>query len=86
MSLGLNGWDMDDVHKEMRDKTFFEILNLYKEKESIISTKAAEYFQAMNDDNEKAKERLEKEMTHLEKEKCVIAIHITEELTKVNKN
>jgi hypothetical protein len=86
MSLDLNGWDMDDVHKEMRGKAFFEILSLYKEKQATIDSKAIEYFQAMKDGSEKAKERLEKEVAHLTKEKCVIAIHITDELTKVNKN
>lgn len=85
MSLGLNGWDMDDVHKEMRNKTLFEILQLFSAKKGTIATKATEYIQAISDGSEKAKERLEKEILHLEKEKCVIALQIAEALTNVTK-
>lgn len=82
MSLGLNGWDMDDVHKEMRGKSIFEILELYKQKESLSMSKATEYIQALSDENEKAKERIQNEINHLAKEKCVIALHITDHLIK----
>lgn len=82
MTLGLTGWDMDDVQKEMKDKTDFELLQLFREKKSSLSAKSGEYLQAIKDGSEKAKERLEKEFLHLEKEKCVVAIKIAEELSK----
>lgn len=85
MSLDLNGWDMDDVHQEMKNKTFFEILQLFKQKEACLTLKATDYMQAITDGSEKAKERLEKEILHINKEKCVIALRIAEEMTKVNK-
>jgi hypothetical protein len=83
--LNLHGWDMHDVQVELRNKSFYQILDLYKQKDKISTNKSVEYLQAMSDDNSKAVKRLEEEITHLEKEKCVIALHITKELTKENK-
>lgn len=85
MTLGLTGWDMDDVQKEMKGKTCFELLQIFREKKTSLSAKSGEYLQAIEDGSEKAKERLEKELMHLEKEKCVVAIKIAEELSKSSK-
>lgn len=82
MAINLNGWDMDEIQTEMRNKSFFEIQIIYKEKTMLIAEKGTEYVQAFKDKNEVAKERLEKEFEHLEKEKCVIALKIADELTK----
>lgn len=86
MGLELNGWDMDDVSKQMRGKTLFEVLALYKEKEKQYLDKADEFVQAIQDKNEAAKERIEKEANHIEKEKCVIAIHIADSLSIESKS
>ncbi|HFJ9376701.1 TPA: hypothetical protein ACGW65_000953 [Bacillus paranthracis] len=82
MTLGLTGWEMDDVQKEIKDKTCFELLQLFSEKKKSLSAKSGERLQAIEDGSEKAKERLEKELVHLEKEKCVVALKIAEELSK----
>lgn len=85
MTLQLNGWDMHDIEVAMREKTVFEILSMYKEKQKEMSDKGAEYIVAMKDRNETAKERIEKEFQHLEKESCVIALRIADEFTKDSK-
>lgn len=85
MGLELHGWDMDDVGEQMRAKTLFEILTLYKEKEKQYLDKADEFVQAIKDKNESAKERIEKEASHIEKEKCVIAIRIADSLSVESK-
>lgn len=85
MALDLNGWDMHDIGVAMKGKSFFEILSLYKDKEKQLSTKGVEYLQAFKDKNDTAKDRIEKEFDHLEKEKCVIALHIAEVVTKEGK-
>lgn len=82
MSLNLNGWDMHDIAMKMQGKSVFEILVIYKEKEKEYVSKASEYIQAMKDKNEVAMERIKKECVHLEKEKCVIAIQIADDLSK----
>lgn len=85
MTLELNGWDMHDINVKLRNKTVFEILCMYKDKVSEITLKSQEYMQAMRDKNETAKERIEKECDHLEKEKCVIAIQIADVFSKESK-
>jgi len=86
MGLDLNGWDMDDIQKQMRDKTIFELIILYKEKENELILKSKEYLQARRDKNEVAIERIKKECEHIEKEHCVIAIEIADKLSVVSKN
>ena len=83
--MDLNGWDMYDIGKKLSNKTIFEILSMYKEKDEELNKKSIEYLQALNDKNEAAKKRIEEECSHLSKEKCVIAIKIADEFTKENK-
>ncbi|MBX4152270.1 hypothetical protein [Paenibacillus lautus] len=85
MSLNLNGWDMEDVNERMQGKTLFEIINIYKEIDNLIVQKSLEYVQAVSDKSELAKERIENDFNHLEKEKCVVAIRISDEMSKVSK-
>lgn len=84
MSLHLNGWEMNEINIEMQDKTLFELILMYRENKRMFELKAAEYVQAFNEKNEIAKERIEKEINHLEKEKCVIAIKISNEISLEN--
>lgn len=82
MTLGLSGWDMHDIEVKMRDKTVFQILGMYKDKQDEIATKSLEFMQAFKNKNEISKVQIEKECVHLEKEKCVIALRIADEFTK----
>ncbi|MOA65289.1 hypothetical protein D3C78_1916280 [compost metagenome] len=76
---------MHDISVEMRGKTLFEIISLYQVQEQLLVSKSLEYMQALEDKNETAKNRNKEEYDHLEKEKCVIALHIADELSKVSK-
>lgn len=83
MSLNLNGWDMEDVHERMKGKTLFEVISIYREIETLTVQKSLEYMQSVRDNNESAKERCENAIDHLQKEKCVVAIHIANELSGI---
>ena len=85
MSLHLNGWEMHEITVKMQGKTLFELILVYRENQRMFELKAAEYVQAFNEKNEIAKERIEKEINHLEKEKCVIAIKISNEISIENR-
>lgn len=81
-ALEIHGWDMHEMQTKLTKSSLFECLALYKEQENLFSSKCGEYLQASRDKNATAKERLEAECFHLEKEKCVIALHIADLLTK----
>ena len=85
MSFNLNGWDMEDINVRMRRKTLYEIINIYKQQETLLAAKSIEYLQAVTDKNETAKERIHKECDRLNKEKCVVAIRIADMLSEVSK-
>lgn len=82
MSLGLNGWDMHNVNKAMIDMTLFEIICLYQDKEQELMSTYSEYPQVLRENNEPGMERIDKECERLEKEKCVIALRIADEISK----
>lgn len=84
MSLGLQGWDMLGIQMKMKNKSIYEIINLFREHERIMKLKSVDYLQAVTDNNEFSKKRIEEEFEQLEKEKCVIALHIVDELSKTS--
>lgn len=79
MGLNLNAWDMHDVNEAMRDKTLFEIIGLYKEKENELKEQSMLYFKMKTIE---VKEDIEKECEKLDREKCVIALRIADEMSK----
>ncbi|MEO2202396.1 hypothetical protein ABGV42_01415 [Paenibacillus pabuli] len=82
MSLDIHGWDMHDIQSAMRGKSIFEVLQMYRDKTAEMTARSLDYTQARDDDNEAAIARLTSEYDHLEKEKCVIALHIANTLSK----
>lgn len=79
MSLNLHDWDMHDIQVKMRDMTLYGIITLYKGRKQMYSLKCTEHLQEVRDEN---KEEILKECEHLEKEICVIALRIADELSK----
>jgi hypothetical protein len=82
MALDLNGWDMHDIHVKMRGMSVVEIILLYKDHQRLLAEKSQEYMTAIEDENETAKERTIAAFDHVEKEKCVIALKLAEEMIK----
>ena len=82
MSLGLEDWDMEKINIKAEGKTILQLLSLYKEQERLLVDKDVEYTNALLVEDENAQCRITKELEHLNKEKCVIALILADMMVK----
>lgn len=82
MELNLNSWDYDELGTELRDATFYQLLNIYKREEEKYSLKCLDYFDNYSNLNEDGEKKLRQECEHLYGSKIKASLAIAEALTK----
>jgi len=81
-NMNLNSWDYDELDKEMRKATPFQLLQLYKRENKKYTEKCVEYANRIGTLTPEGITVLEKECEFLNGARIKVALKIAEELTK----